>query len=124
LFLLIVTIVAIAFVATTTPVKVAKKQFEDIRQNNLQVAYDLFSSDAKVQVSFEEFQKFVSSFHLSDASTASISFNSRERKLQAGVDEAILGGKITLDGSVSNLEYILVKENDSWKILSFEIPPR
>jgi hypothetical protein len=111
---------ALAFALTAAPVKVANEQFNDIRQNNLQAAYDLFSDSAQSQTSFSDFQSIVLSNHLSDAQTASISFSGR----QVNGDKAELDGKITVNNSSAGLRYVLVKTNGAWKVSDFAIIPQ
>lgn len=113
-------IFVLVFTLTAAPVRVANEQFNNIRQNNLQAAYDLFSINAKTQVSFDDLQAFVLKYHLADAETASISFSGR----QVNGNTATLDGKITINGSVANLRYSLVKENGVWKVFAFEVIPQ
>lgn len=113
-------IFVLVFALTAAPVKVVNEQFNDIRQNNLQAAYDLFSDSAKSQTSFSDFQTMVSNNHLSDAQTASISFSGR----QVNGDKAELDGKITVNTSSAGLKYVLVKENGLWKVSAFAIIPQ
>jgi len=115
-----VLIFVLVFALTAAPVKVANEQFNDIRQNNLQAAYDLFSDPAKGQTSFTDFQSMVSSNHLSDAQAASINFSGR----QVNGDNAELDGKITVNATSAGLKYILVKENGVWKVSGFDIIPQ
>lgn len=106
---------SIAFVATSGPVKVANEQLDDIKQGNLQAAYDLFSTNAKAQYTFVEFQSLVSQYSLDNG--VSLSFNGR----QIANDRAQLDGKMTKNGVSRGVTYILTKEGDSWKIATIDI---
>lgn len=120
-FVLTIIIMFVAvFTATGAPVKVANEQFNDIRQNNLEAAYNLFATSAKTEVTFSDLQTFVSENNLAGGTTASISFSSR----QISGNTATLDGKITIDGTSANLEYKLIKEGSIWKVLSFVIIPQ
>lgn len=110
----------VVFTITGAPVKVANEQFNDIRQNNLEAAYDLFSTNAKTEVSFSDLQTFISKYNIAGATTASISFSGR----QISGNTATLDGKITIDGSSANLEYRLIKESGMWKVSAFAIIPQ
>lgn len=115
-----VLIFVLVFTLTAAPVKVANEQFNDIRQNNIQAAYDLFSDPAKSETTLSDFQTIVSNNHLSDAQTASISFSGR----QVNGDKAELDGRITVNATSAGLRYLLVKENGVWKVDALSIIPQ
>jgi len=115
-----VLIFVLIFTITAAPVKIANEQFNDIRQNNIQAAYDLFTDAAKGEFSFSDFQTIVSNNHLSDAQTASISFS----RTQVNDNKAELDGQIKVNATSAGLRYLLVEENGVWKVDAFSIIPQ
>ncbi len=101
-----------AFIFTEAPVKVANEQFMDIKQGRIQEAYDLFSPDAKIQVSFGTFQETAYVKSLRGVSDASIKFSSRS--MVNATAEVV--GTISR-GNVSNpIRYVLIKQGNTWLI--------
>ena len=93
-------------------------QLDALRGNDIESAYNETSTAFKKATSLYTFKRFVNSYPgLSNNKEASFS----ERKFEN--DLGYVKGSLTdQNGGVIPIEYQLVKENDSWKILAINIP--
>lgn len=101
------------------PVKAVEAQLTYLKQGNFDTAYGLFSNLGKKNMSLDQFKKFVSTNStLLDFKT---DFFSNERVQN---DQATINGTVTgEDGTKLPVEYRLINENGSWKILSIVVNP-
>jgi hypothetical protein len=100
---------------TLEPVRVIRAQLEAIEKGNYVQAYDYLAPAAKEQLPANDFEALV----LANSVVAK-NYDSTflSRKIDNNV-AAISGTVDGLNGQVSEVRYILVKEGDRWKIQSF-----
>jgi hypothetical protein len=120
LALLVVFIAVIFFVvkqATAEPEKVVQTFLAEAAHGNLEAAYDCFSAPLKEAQPFDQFSAGVTANqHLFDV--ADTSFTERSVDMQG----AKLAGTLTLaSGTEIPCSFELVRENDAWKLISYNI---
>ncbi len=98
--------------ATSGPVKVADEQFNDLKQGNTQAAYNLFSSPAKAQTTFEQFQTSVQRLGMQNDPTTSLSIAGRH----IVNNSAELTGTVKINGITRNVIYTLENTGGTWLI--------
>lgn len=96
------------------------RQIAALQRGDMHGAYEETSVAFQQSTSFEDFSKFVQSNPILTKITGH-TFSSR--KIENGV--GYLSGKLTTQGGgVQPVAYRLVKENDTWKILSIDFNPK
>lgn len=112
-----VVLMGIGLWATSSIAGIAEDQIALISQGKIEEAYNKYSSkDFKEATNLEDFKVFVESNKIL-AESVDVSFPSREITNDVGTLEVKLEGK---DGSITDLDYTLVKEEEEWKIFSME----
>lgn len=112
----ILLIIALAFWATSGLLTPVENQIYAIKRGDLNDAYAFTSKQFQQNTSFNQFQQFVNANPVLK-NNKSMSFN--ERTIDTGI--GTLSGRLTaFDGTITPVQYKLVKENDDWKILSIE----
>jgi hypothetical protein len=113
----IVLIIILAFVFTSGLPKVADTMFTDIKEGNVQQAYEATAGQFKSSTTLEQFQAFVQQVGLNNFKDASRT----EREVIN--NQGVLKGTVTLmDDSKVPFEVNLIKEEGEWKILNINIP--
>lgn len=115
----IVAIISLALYATKGIVEVADQQLAALRAGDYPQAYSYTSKDFQNSTPLAKFQAFVEAYP-SLKNNESSSFSSRKMENDVGTLEGTLKSK---DGGVTPVVYKLVKENDTWKILSITVNP-
>jgi len=104
-----------------TPLYTAiKKQLHSIRQHNLTLAYDEFTSQAfKKETPFKNFEAFVQKQQgFSDNREISLDHLTFDNNI------AIVSGILTTNANITyHVDYSLVLEDGKWKILNIEVLP-
>jgi len=118
--LLIVFVVVFLFVvkqATAAPEEVVQTFLAEAAAGNLEVAHDCFSAPLKEAQPFDQFAAGVNANrHLFDV--ADTSFSSRSVDMNGAEFE----GTMTLEsGTEVPCSFKLVRENDAWKMISYNI---
>ncbi len=109
----------IILLATDGVTNSVKMQLTAMRTGQVQKAYDYTSADFKRETSFDTFKEFVEQIPALN-SNVGVSFTTTEIKN----NQAFLQGTVTAaDGSVTPIEYLLIFEDDQWKILGIKINP-
>lgn len=113
-------IIMFAMYLTHDLVKLIEKQLEAARTNDFQGAYSYTSKDFQQSTSLEKFKTFINQYpalreHISRTFTKREIVDHRGR---------VLGTLTSKDGSVIRVEYLLVKEDNQWKILGIVINPK
>lgn len=99
---------------------VAQNQLAAIRSGNLEKAYTYTSTEFQKTLSFDDFKNFINHYPQLK-NNVSASFPNREIKNNEGT---IIGTIKSQDGSVTPIEYHLIKENGIWKIIYIKITPK
>jgi len=120
LTLLVVFVVVILFVvkqATAAPEEVVQTFLAEAAAGNLEAAHDCFSAPLKEVQPFDQFAAGVAANrHLFDV--ADTSFSERSVDMQG----ATLAGTLTLaSGTEIPCSFKLVRENETWKLISYNI---
>lgn len=111
--------IAAAFYFTSGLTEPVDRQIAALQKGDLQAAYEETSVAFKESTSFEDFTRFVQSNPIL-TKISGHTFSSR--KIDNGI--GYLSGKLTTEGGgVQPVAYRLVKENDTWKILSINFNP-
>lgn len=115
----IVAIILLANMATKGIADVAQAQLVALRSGDVTKAYSYTSKDFQKATSLENFKKFVSAYP-SLSKNKNVSFTSKEIENNLGTLKGSLNAE---DGSVTPVEYKLVKEGSEWKILNIKLNP-
>lgn len=109
---------------TVKPVGIIRAQLQAIDEGAYPQAYDYLSSTAKATLSFNEFVELIQNNSVV-AETRDSTFLSRSMNGTNGTTATISGILEGYGSDVSDTHYRLVKEDDQWRIESFEWgPPR
>ena len=119
IFVFIIVIIVVAFVATAGPVKTVEKQLSLLSAGDISGAYALSSGEFKNATSLEVFTAFVKQYP-SLSKNKSHTFTERSVENNQGT---IKGSLTAEDGTVTPIIYNLVKENGEWLILNIDINP-
>lgn len=119
LVVFIIAIVLLANFATQGIADVAQNQLSALRSGDSAKAYSYTSKDFQKATSLEEFKVFVKSYP-SLSQNESVSFTTKAIENNLGTLKGSLKAK---DGSVTPVEYQLVKEGSDWKILNLRLNP-
>jgi hypothetical protein len=117
LLVFVVVIVLVVKQATAAPEEVVQTFLAEAGAGNLEAAHDCFSAPLKEAQPFDQFAAGVNANkHLFDV--AETSFTERSVDLQG----AKLAGTLTLgSGTEMPCSFKLVRENDTWKLISYNI---
>lgn len=117
-FLLYVTmIIAIAFYATSGVVGTVRSQLDALKAGDYATAYSLTSNDFQRTTSFNDFKSFVEHY---PALKNNQSITVYERKIENS-NGTVKGNIESTDGTMTAVEYHLIKENGKWKIIYINI---
>jgi len=112
-------IIAIAFYATSGVSQTSNAFVDDILKNNSSAAYEMFSSEAKKTVTTEQFQQIVATM----AGVLDDQASKQSAEVESGTGQETKGTAVYeikgTDGTYE-LTVSLIKENNEWKVLSFE----
>lgn len=111
------TVFSTIFFMTSGLTDVAQNQLSAIRAGNMEKAYSYISIETKKSLSFEDFEKVMKE-HPSFENNESAVFMSTEINNDMGT---IKGYIKTKDGSLTMIEYYLIKNGDEWKINGFKL---
>lgn len=120
LMLFIGSIISVVMYLTSGLVQTVSLQLEAIQQGNPEKAYSYTSKDFQNSTSLDEF-KIIIDKHPSLKNNASSSFYERSINNNIG---SLRGTLTSVDGGQTPVEYILIYENDRWKIYKFNINPK
>ncbi len=113
LFISVATFMALVFYATSGLVDTVRNQLDALRAGDIQKAYSYTAKDFQKVTSLSDFEKFLDQYP-SLKNNKSSSFSERQIENNMGT----LKGTLTAeDGAQTPIEYRLIKEDDSWKIL-------
>lgn len=113
-------IIMFAIYLTNDLVTIIEKQLIAARANNFQESYSYTAKDFQRSTSLDTFKQFLNQYPpLSH--NASMSFSKREMNNNRGV---VVGTLKAEDGTVIRIQYLLIKENNQWKILGILINPK
>lgn len=108
-----------AFYASNELTRTIDDQLDALRSGNFDKAYTYTSRDFKEKIPLEKFKQYVEQ-HPELKDNVGILFYKAKMKNDAGIIE----GKLeTTDGLKTFVEYRLIKEGDTWKILEIQMPP-
>jgi hypothetical protein len=95
------------------------KQLSALRSSDMTLAYSYTSKDFRKVTSLSDFADFVDHYSALKNNKKAIFI---EKKIKD--DNALVKGVVyAADGSVTPIEYILVKEEDVWKIMGIQVNP-
>jgi len=113
LFISVATFMALVFYVTSGLVDTVRNQLDALRAGDIQKAYSYTAKDFQKVTSLSDFEKFLDQYP-SLKNNKSSSFSERQIENNMGT----LKGTLTAeDGAQTPIEYRLIKEDDSWKIL-------
>jgi len=119
LVVFIIAVVLLANFATQGIADVAQNQLSALRSGDSAKAYSYTSKDFQKATSLEAFKTFVKGYP-SLSQNESASFTTKQIENNLGTLKGSLKAK---DGSVTPVEYQLVKEGSDWKILNLRLNP-
>ncbi len=110
--------VSAAILFTESIVDVVEKQTENLRQGNIEKAYQAYTSkDFQAATSLDQFKEFVHAYPILQNNHSAIF---PQRSIKDNI--TTLRGKIMANEQISTpIEYRLIKENGKWKILSVRL---
>lgn len=115
---LVALIIASIFFATSGLTDAAREQLTALRQQDYEKAYSYTSNEFKKSASLEDFIKFVNDYPaLRDNKNATFT----TRSIDAAGSGVISGTLESSDGTTIPVTYMLVKENDQWRILNIDV---
>lgn len=119
-FVFVAILMAIVFYATSGLVGTVNGQLIALRDGDISKAYTYTSKDFQKATSLDDFKKFLDHYP-SLKNNASASFS--ERKIEDNNIGSVKGTLTSKDGAKTPIEYQLIKEGDSWKILGITVLP-
>lgn len=110
-------IIILIFYFTSNLSRNAHMQLDDIKQGNLEAAYNMTSSDFQKEIPLDTFKTLISDYPiLKDYKKVKFT----ERKIENGL--GYVAGTIEApDGSIMKIEYQFIKEDGQWKIQAFRL---
>jgi len=111
----IIAAVVLGLYFTASLTKVIDLQLDAIRKGDIQLAYTYTSKEFQRATPYDGFVKFLDAYPALK-NNKEISFGERSMSNDTGKVTATLTAN---DGSVTPIQYSLVKENGEWKILGF-----
>lgn len=119
ILVVIVIAIAAALYFTRGIADIARDQLQAIRAGDMQKAYSMTSKAFQQVTSFDDFKVFVDKYDVlknnKDATFAERKVENREGYLKGTLEAK--------DGSRTGVEYLLVKEDDQWKIQAIRLAP-
>lgn len=113
-------IILLVMYVTSDLVKTIEQQLEAARMKDFQRSYSFTAKDFQNSTSLDQFKLFINQYPpLSH--NQSMSFSKKEMDGHRG---RVVGTLQAKDGTIVTVEYLLVKENDAWKILGIKINPK
>lgn len=112
-------VVWIALYATSGLTSTIKDQLAALKVGDFIKAYSYTSKDFQNATSLSDFQDFVNHYP-AIKNNDKASFSEREIKNDTG---RVRGTLYSTDGAATPIEYLLVKEKGSWKILGIQVNP-
>lgn len=112
-------IIVVAFYATSGASQASNTFVDNMLKNNSSAAYELFSSEAKKTVTTEQFQQIVAKL----AGVLDDQASKQSANVESGTGQQTKGTVIyEIKGTDGTYELTvnLVKENDAWKVISFD----
>jgi len=117
LAVLVGAIIGLAFWATSGPVKAVDDELALLHNGKIEEAYNATAKDFQNTITLDQFKAYLDAYP-SFKNNKSVSWSSRE----INNDQGKLDGELkAADGGVTPLEVVLIKENDVWRVLSFEV---
>lgn len=95
------------------------QQLSALRAGHIDKAYEMTSRDFRAATSLSDFEEFVNHY-TPLKNNKSVTLSDRDRQDEAGSVKATL---YSTDGVAIQVEYMLVKEEGSWKILGIQVNP-
>lgn len=117
--LFVLTIVAIAFYATSGVVTTVRSQLDALRSHDFVKAYSYTSKEFQNVMSFEQFKTFIEE-HPALKNNKDSTFTQREIANNRG---KVKGTLEATDGTLTPVLYRLIKENNQWKIIYIKLNP-
>lgn len=115
----VTTLIAIVFYATSGLVDTVQGQLTALQSGDFKKAYSYNSKDFQKVTSLEDFKRFLNQYP-SLKNNQSVFFNERKIENNLGTLKGTLTSK---DGAKTPIEYRLIKEEGSWKILGIKVIP-
>lgn len=120
LFILyIVAVASFSFYATSGIVTVAENEMAALQAHDINRAYSYTSRDFQSTNSLEIFKNFIDQFPALK-NNKDYSFTSRSIENNVGT---VAGTIESVDGSMLSIEFMLIKEDDEWKIQNLHVAP-
>ncbi|WP_454785485.1 DUF4864 domain-containing protein [Legionella sp. WA2024007413] len=119
LLLYVLMVFALVFYFTSGLVYTIEHQLNALQSGNIEKAYSYTSKDFQKTTSINDFKKFLDQYP-SIKNNESYFFNTREIENNLGFVKGTLTAK---DGAKTPIEYRLIKEDDTWKILNIKVVP-
>lgn len=119
LLLFIIMIFTLVMYLTSGLVDAIDNQLTALRSGDIEKAYSYTSKDFQKSTSINDFKQFLKQYP-SLKENQSAFFNMREVKNNTGYVQGTLTAK---DGAKTPIEYRLIKEDGSWKILNIRVIP-
>jgi TM2 domain-containing membrane protein YozV len=113
------TFIAIIFYLTAGMVESVQHQLAALKAGNIESAYSYTSKDFQKTTPIEAFKRFLEQYP-SLKNNQSTFFNFREIQNNVGT---LQGTLTSTDGAQTPIEYILIKEDDKWRIMSIKLLP-
>ena len=117
LVIFVIIVVIIAMMATSPVVKPVEKQLDYLKAGDIQAAYDLTSNEFKNATTLDAFKAFLVQYP-SLSNNKSHTFDSREITNNNGTVKGTLEAN---DGTQTPIEFRLIKENGTWKIIGLQV---
>lgn len=117
--LYVATLFTIVMFATSGIVGTVKLQLDALRSGDIEKAYSYTSKDFQKATPYSVFKSFVDKYPSLKNNESSF-FNEREIKNNIGTVKGTLTAK---DGAKTPIEYQLIKEDGTWKILGMNLLP-
>lgn len=116
LFYLIL-LISLVFYLTAPMTNIIKEQLSALHDNDIKKAYSYMANETRATVSLSDFNKYISTYPVI---THYKNISIPERKFENNKGYALVKLK-TENGSDTTVDYILTKENNTWKILGFRV---
>ncbi len=120
LLVLASTLIAIVYYATSGLVDTVQKQLIALRSDDITKAYSYTSKDFQKMTTLEDFKNFLNQYP-SLKNNKKLSFT--ERRIENDNTGTLKGTLTSKEGAKTPIEYLLIKEGGSWKILGITMSP-
>lgn len=116
-FIYVACLITLVFYLTSPMTNVIQSQLKALRAGDMALAYSYMADQSETNVSFEDFKNYVDT-HPAMMNNTDASFN--ERKIESG--QAYAKGTLTTnDGNHYPIEYMLIQQGDTWKIIGLRV---